>query len=78
MGKGKKPTIQVTNKGALWSIWKAHNDVVFEKKVLTLPASLVFKSLVLVKSWQPLLKLKTKPMAEEMLYLQSTNALAVV
>lgn len=77
--RGKKQAVTLfICAGALWSIWKAHNDVVFEKKVMASPMALVYKSLLLVKSWRPLLKPKMKPMAEDMLCLLSTNAAVMV
>jgi hypothetical protein len=35
---------------AMWTIWKTRNDVVFNKKVITSPTTLIFKTLTLVKS----------------------------
>jgi hypothetical protein len=60
--------------GALWSIWKAHNDVVFNKKTLSSPMALIYKTITLVKTWSPLLKPKLKPLAEEMIQLVLANA----
>jgi len=48
--------------------------VVFNKKVLSSPVALVYKTLMLTKTWRPLLKPKLKPMAEEMINLISDNA----
>jgi hypothetical protein len=59
--------------GALWSIWKACNDVVFNKTTLSSPVALIYKMIVLVKTWSPLLKPKLKPLAEE-IQLVSANA----
>lgn len=56
------------------SIWKACNDVVFNKKVLSSPVALVYKSLMLTKTWRPLLKPKLKPLVEDMFSLLSANA----
>jgi len=36
------------------------------KKVLTFPKVIIFKTLMLIKSWRPLLKTKLEPVAEEM------------
>jgi hypothetical protein len=53
--------------GVLWTLCKAHNDVVFNKKTVSTPALLVYKLISLVKTWIPLLKPKLKPLAEEMI-----------
>jgi hypothetical protein len=60
--------------GALWTIWKASNDMVFNKKAVTSPVMIVYKTLMLVKSWRRLLKPKLKPLAEEMISLVASNA----
>ena len=60
--------------GALWSIWKARNDVVFNKKTMTSPVAIIYKTLMVVKSWRPLLKPKLKPVANEMINLVASNA----
>jgi len=54
-------------KGALWSIWKTRNELVFDKKVVSSPSTLIYKALLLAKSWRPLLKPKMMPMADGML-----------
>jgi hypothetical protein len=40
----------------MWSIWKAYNDVVFNKKLLSSPKSLIHKMIMLVKTWSPLVE----------------------
>jgi hypothetical protein len=44
------------------------------KKVLTTPEVIIFKTLMVIKSWPPLLKAKLEPTAEEMLNLLTANA----
>ena len=60
--------------GALWTIWKVRNDVVFNKKTMTSPVAIIYKTLMVVKSWRPLLKPKLKPVANEMINLVASNA----
>lgn len=44
--------------GALWTIWKTRNDVAINKKVLLSPMTIIHKTLMLIKSWRPMLKTK--------------------
>ena len=60
--------------GALWTIWKARNDVVFNKKTMTSPVAIIYKTLMVVKSWRPLLKPNLKPVANDMINLVASNA----
>ena len=60
--------------GALWTIWKVRNDVVFNKKTMTSPVAIIYKTLMVVKSWRPLLKPNLKPVANEMITLVASNA----
>jgi hypothetical protein len=56
------------------TIWKTRNDVAINKKMLSSPVAIMYKTLSLIKTWRPLLKMKLKPMAEEMLDLLSASA----
>ena len=62
----------------MWSIWKSKNEMVFNKKVLSSPVALVYKTLMLTKTWRPILKPKLKPMAEDMINLISAQATAAI
>jgi hypothetical protein len=42
--------------------------------MLSSPVAIMYKTLSLIKTWRPLLKMKLKPMAEEMLDLLSASA----
>ena len=52
--------------GTLWIIWKTRNDMAINKKVLTSPKVIIYKTLMLIKSWRLMLKSKLEPTAEEM------------
>ena len=60
--------------GAMWTLWKARNDVVFNKKTVATPVVLVYKTFSLVKTWIPLLKPKLNPLAEEMIQIATSSA----
>jgi hypothetical protein len=60
--------------GALWTKWKTRNDVVFNKKVLSSPSTLIFKTLMLVKSRCPLLKTKLSERADEVISMLTARA----
>jgi hypothetical protein len=51
--------------GALRTIWKTTNDMAINKKVLTSPKVVIYKTLILIKFWRPMLKLKLESTAEE-------------
>ena len=64
-GKRREVTLFICA-GAMWTIFKARNDVVFNKKMLSSLVTLVYRMISLVKTWTPLLKPTLKPLAEEM------------
>jgi hypothetical protein len=71
--RGKKQVlILFLSAGALWSIWKSR------KKIVTSPVALIYKMLMLSKSWRPLLKPKLIPMADEMMNLISAKAASAI
>jgi hypothetical protein len=55
-------------------IWKTQNDMAFNKKVLSSPMVIIYKTLMLIKAWRPLLKTKLRPIADEMINLIASNA----
>ena len=59
---------------AMWTVWKTRNDAVFNNKVQTSPAAIIYKMLMLVKTWCPLLKPKLRPMEDDMFNLLSAGA----
>lgn len=46
---------------ALWTLWKTRNDVVFNNEVLASLVAVVNKTIILLKSWKLLLKLRAMP-----------------
>jgi len=73
--RGKKQQVTLfLCAGALWTIWKARNDVVFNKKTITSPVTIIYKTLMVVKSWRLLLKPNLKPVANEMINRVASNA----
>lgn len=62
---------------ALCTIWKARDDVVFNKKMLSSLVALIYRMITLVKTWSSLLKPKLKPLVEENIQLVSANAATV-
>jgi len=70
--RGKKQMLIIfLSAGALWSLWKSRNNLVFNEKVMASPVVLIHKMLMLIKSWRPLLKTKMKPTADDMMNLIS-------
>jgi hypothetical protein len=64
----------VQEAGAMWTIWKTHNDLVFNKKVISMPMVVVYETLMLIKTWRPLVKPKFSAMTNDMINLMSANA----
>jgi hypothetical protein len=59
--------------GALWTICKTRNDMAINKKIVSSPKVIIFKALMLIKTWHPLLKAKLDPIANEMINLLDSN-----
>ena len=70
----KQEVLMFVCAGAMWMLWKARNNVVFNKKTVSAPTILVYKSISLVKTWISLLKPKLKPLTEEMIQIATTSA----
>jgi hypothetical protein len=49
-------------------IWKTQNDMAFNKKVLSSPMVIIYKTLMMI------LKTKLRPIADEMINLIASNA----
>jgi hypothetical protein len=52
--------------------------MLFNKKLVTLPVALIYKTLMLSKTWHPLLKPKMIPEADEMMSKISANAVTTM
>ena len=48
--------------------------MVFDKKTMTSPVAIIYKTLMVVKSRRPLLKPKLKPVANDMINIVASNA----
>jgi len=60
--------------GAMWTIWKTCNDLVFNKKVISTPMVVVYKTVMLIKTWRPLMMPKFSAMTDDKINLMSVNA----
>ncbi|XP_004959503.1 acyl transferase 15 [Setaria italica] len=53
--------------GAMWTMWKARNNIVFDDKMVKAPEMMVYKLLALLTYWKPLLKQKESEKVEVMI-----------
>ena len=51
----------------MWILWKTTNDVIFNDKVLASLKTIIHKTVLLGKSWKPLLMPKAHDMAKTIL-----------
>ncbi|RLN12445.1 taxadien-5-alpha-ol O-acetyltransferase-like [Panicum miliaceum] len=54
-------------RGAMWTIWKVRNDLIFNDKVLPAPEVTIYKMVSLLAHWQQLLSEKNRRQVEVMI-----------
>ena len=63
-GKGRK-VLRMIFSAVCWALWFMRNKFTIEAKFPKLPADCIFKILVLLQLWKPLLKEEAAPMLED-------------
>ena len=63
--------------GALWTLWKTQNDLVFNAKLVPTPVVVIHKTIALLSQWKILLKKKEQAKMELMIGEMSASVLSV-
>ena len=63
--------------GALWTLWKTRNDLVFNAKLVPTPVVVIHKTIALLSQWKILLKKKEQAKMELMIGEMSASVLSV-
>jgi hypothetical protein len=56
----KKSGLMLLSEGAMWTLWKSRNNAFFNNKILVSLATVIHKTLMMLKTWRPLLKPEAK------------------
>jgi len=64
---GGVPTFFFVFAGAMWSLWKTRNDLVFNDKVIQTPEVVIRKTMSFLMLWKKLLAEKNVHQVEEVL-----------
>ncbi|XP_039772965.1 uncharacterized protein LOC120641069 [Panicum virgatum] len=73
----RKKDQNLQNTGALWTLWKTRNDLIFNAKIELAPVVVIHKTIALLTHWKILLKKKDQAKMELMIGEMSASALSI-
>lgn len=74
LGEKRSTQQNLEGSGAMWSLWKTRNDMVFNAKLVKDPGVVVLKMLAFVRHWKMLQRGKDSPKLEEVVKLLEREA----